>query len=54
MWIVKVNATLKSVSIAFSLTKPGDAFSFTNEKHGLFVGIEGIIKASGLCGHELG
>ena len=43
--IVKVNATLKRRSIAFSLKKPGGAFSPTNEKHGLFVGIGGIVKA---------
>ena len=47
MTIVKVNATLKRVSVAFSLTKTGGAFSLTNEKHGLFVGIEDIVKAPG-------
>ena len=41
--IVKVNATVKRGGVAFSLTKRGGAFSLTNEKHGLFAGIEGIL-----------
>ena len=45
MSIVKVNATVKMGGVAFSLTKTGGAFSLTNEKHGLFVDIEGIVKA---------
>ena len=44
--IVKVNATVKRGRIAFSLTKRGGAFSLTNGKHGLFVGVEGIFKAN--------
>ena len=44
--IVKVNATVKRGHVAFSLTKRGVAFSLTNGKHGLFVGVEGIFKVN--------
>ena len=44
--IVKVNATVKRGHVAFSLTKRGVAFSLTNGKHELFVGVEGIFKAN--------
>ena len=43
--IVKVNTTVKWGGIAFSLTKRGIAFSLTNGRHGLFVGVEDILKA---------
>ena len=46
MTIVKVNATVKIGGVAFSFTKRGVAFSLTNEKHGVFVGVEGIFKAN--------
>ena len=46
MTIVKVNATVKIGGVAFSLTKRGVAFSLTNGKHGVFVGVEGIFKAN--------
>ena len=46
MTIVKVNATVKRGHVAFSLTKRGVAFSLTNGRHGLFVGVEDIFKAN--------
>lgn len=46
MTIVKVKATVKRGRVAFSFTKRGVAFSLTNGKHGLFVGVEGIFKAN--------
>ena len=46
MTIVKVNATVKKDHVAFSFTKRGVAFSLTNGKHGVFVGVESIFKAN--------
>ena len=55
MTIVKVNATVKRGHVAFSFTKRGVAFSLTNGKHGVFVGVEGILRfARGIEDAEAG